>query len=456
MNSNIFISYCWNDDEIVNKIDNYFKTKKIILQRDKREINSWESIKSFMKRIRKSSYAILVISDNYLKSLNCMYEVLEVMKDEGYRSRILTVVLDSAKIYNSQGKINYIEYWNEEYKKLNGEISKIGDYESTIVLSEELRKINEIKNNVGEFIKIVSDMNNPNMDNIYEEISKKLYDKGLYTELKSIDGLKEKFDRHYDYKITPPSKDVKYIIDELIVCREVECIKDFLNFAYERNPLAGHKIEHVKCKEFWQYVINSENEVLKKSFLEFFKENIKSNFIFMIMKPSLLSCIYEDDELIWSIIDKNTLLDSIDFNYEHENIWILISMLLEINLFKYSENKIKKNELFEVLSIIYANKEINLVKEQEEVLIKSGFIEFLERNILNSSKFYYPDGINYANQNYCLIKFYLESAISIDNDIIKNIKNIYNKTYFGNFNDMMANLIDNNEKIKNIIYQENL
>lgn len=456
MDSNIFISYCWNDDEIVNEIDNYFKAKKIIFKRDKREIESWESIKSFMKRIRKSSYAILVISDNYLKSLNCMYEVLEVMKDEEYRSRILTVVLDSAKIYNIQGKINYIKYWSEEYKKLNGKILNIDDCESTIVLSEEVRKINAIKNNIGEFIKIVSDMNNPNIDNIYEEISKKLYDRGLYKELKSIDGLKEKFVRHYDYKITPPSKDVKYIIDEMIVYKEVESIKDFLNFAYERNPLAGHNIERVKCKKFWQYVINSENEVLKKSFLEFFKENIKNNFIFMIMKPSLLSYIYEDDELIWSIIDKNNLLESIEFNYEHENIWILISMLLEINLFKYSENKIKKDELFEVLSIIHANKEINLLKKQEEVLIKSGFIEFLERNILNRSKFYYPDGISYANQNYCLIKFYLENTISVDNDIIKNIKNIYSKTYFGNFNDMMANLIDNNEKIKNIIYQENL
>ncbi|WP_278679835.1 toll/interleukin-1 receptor domain-containing protein [Clostridium paraputrificum] len=67
MDSNIFISYCWNDNEIVNKIDNYFKTKKIIFQRDKRDISSWESIKEFMNRIRKSSYEILVISDNYLK-----------------------------------------------------------------------------------------------------------------------------------------------------------------------------------------------------------------------------------------------------------------------------------------------------------------------------------------------------------------------------------------------------
>lgn len=195
-----------------------------------------------------------------------MYEVLEVMKDEGYRSRILTVVLDNAEIYDILGKVKYIRYWNEKHKELSEEISKIDDYESTIILREELRKINEIKNNVGEFMKIVSDMNNPNVDNIYEEISKKLCDKGLYTTLNWIEDLKEKFNRHYNYKITPPSKDVKYIIDELTIYWESEHIKEFLLFAYESEPLTRRKIENIKCRAFWKYVINSENDVLKKHF----------------------------------------------------------------------------------------------------------------------------------------------------------------------------------------------
>ncbi|CEP48201.1 toll/interleukin-1 receptor domain-containing protein [Paraclostridium sordellii] len=455
MDSNIFISYCWNDNETVNEIDNYFKSKKIIFQRDKRDIGSWESIKDFMNRIRKSSYAILVISDTYLKSLNCMYEVLEVMKDEGYRSRILTVVLDNAKIYDALGKAKYISYWNQKYKELSEEISKIDDCESTIILSEELRKINEIKNNVGEFMKIVSDMNNPNVDNIKEEIRKKLCDKGLYTTLNLIGDLKEKFNRHYNYKITPPSKDIKYIIDELTLYRESEHIKEFLFFAYENEPLTGKKIEKIKCIDFWKYVINSENDVLKKTFLEFFKENIENSFTFMVMKPSLLSYICEEDELVWRIIDKNNLLETIYFNYEYENVWILISKLLELSLFRCDENKIKKDELFEVLSTVYRDKEIYLSKEQVEVLKKSGFMEFLERAVLNSSNFSYPNGLQFANQNYRLIKFYLENATSIDQYIIKNIKDIYrsDKIYYGNFIDMMANVIDNNKNIKELIYK---
>nr|WP_278679839.1 hypothetical protein [Clostridium paraputrificum] len=178
----------------------------------------------------------------------------------------------------------------------------------------------------------------------------------------------------------------------------------------------------------------------------------------MIMKPSLLSYICEEDELVWRIIDKNNLLETIYFNYEHENVLILISRLLELNLFKCGENKIKKDELFEVLSTVYRDKEIYLSKEQVEVLMKSRFMEFLERTVLNSSKLSYPNALQCANQNYCLIKFYLENVTSIDKDVIKNIKNIYrsDKIYYGNFIDMMANVIDNNKNIEELIYKYNL
>ncbi|MBE6069077.1 MAG: toll/interleukin-1 receptor domain-containing protein [Clostridium lundense] len=174
MNNNIFLSYCWKDEEVVNEIDNYFKSRQVIFQRDKRDIESWESIKVFMKRIRKSSHAILVISDNYLKSVNCMYEVLEVMKDENYRERILTVVLNDALIYDALSKAKYIKYWKEKYSELYDTIKEIDDNQSTIKLLEELKKTKEIMNNIGEFMTIVSDMNNPSINNVCEEIGIKL------------------------------------------------------------------------------------------------------------------------------------------------------------------------------------------------------------------------------------------------------------------------------------------
>lgn len=80
-------------------------------------------------------------------------------------------------------------------------------------------------------------------------------------------------------------------------------------------------------------------------------------------------------------------------------------------------------------------------------------MNFLESYTLSSNYFDYPDGINYANDNYCLIKFYLENSQSINKYIVKSIKKIYDKAYYGNFNDMMRELIDNNKSVEAMIYQ---
>lgn len=180
MNKKVFISYCWEDEKIVTKIDDYFLQKNIKIQRDKRTIESWGSIKKFMKSIRDCEISILVISSHYLKSTNCMYEVLEVMKDENYKNKILTIVLDDAKIYQPIDRVKYIKYWQNKHSELETCIRSVNDFELTSKLSEELKKIREIMSNIDEFIALVSDMNNPVVnDNICDEINTKLIERGI-------------------------------------------------------------------------------------------------------------------------------------------------------------------------------------------------------------------------------------------------------------------------------------
>ena len=94
--TNIFLSYCWNDINEANKIYGYFKnSQNIELHRDTIDIGRWGSIKEYMQSISNMDYAILLISDSYLKSVNCMYEVLEVMQDRNYRDKIFPAVIYS-------------------------------------------------------------------------------------------------------------------------------------------------------------------------------------------------------------------------------------------------------------------------------------------------------------------------------------------------------------------------
>src|SRR4051812_19256236 len=95
----IFLSYSWANKDIADAIDNDFKSVGITFQRDVRDVNYTESIKDFMHRIGKSDFVVMLISDEYIKSENCMYEVTELLGAHEFEKRILPVVLSNATIY---------------------------------------------------------------------------------------------------------------------------------------------------------------------------------------------------------------------------------------------------------------------------------------------------------------------------------------------------------------------
>ncbi|CDD99524.1 uncharacterized protein BN671_02337 [Roseburia sp. CAG:471] len=100
----VFLSYCQKDKDIADCIDEkigHILEGKATLSRDIRDVEYHESFKKFMQSIENHDYVISIISDNYLKSRNCMYEMLEVVKDSKFSQRLLFIVLtnEDAKYY---------------------------------------------------------------------------------------------------------------------------------------------------------------------------------------------------------------------------------------------------------------------------------------------------------------------------------------------------------------------
>jgi len=154
----IFVSYNWKDSQVVDEIDKYFLSIGLPLIRDKKELQFKSSIKEFMKKIRDTDYVIMIISDSFLKSSNCMYEMLELVKDSNYKTRTLQVLLPNVKIFSPSNKFHYIEYWDREFKNLKRKIEKI-DLSDGDILVKELKHIGNIKSNIGEFLEFLSDEN---------------------------------------------------------------------------------------------------------------------------------------------------------------------------------------------------------------------------------------------------------------------------------------------------------
>lgn len=167
----VFISYKRDKSDIVDKLVEKVGGRAEI-KRDTKEIGAWESITEFMNSIRQQDFAILLISDNYLKSIPCMYEVLQLMKDDNWLGKTMIMLAEELKIFGAKEQLSYVEYWYNEYNILSDLIKNLPP-ESVSAQAEDLKKISRIKDEIGSFLHIISDRNIP-ADDVYEQINKRL------------------------------------------------------------------------------------------------------------------------------------------------------------------------------------------------------------------------------------------------------------------------------------------
>lgn len=170
-NKTIFLSYNWHDKEIANRIDKHLSgLPGITVKRDIHDIGSWKSIRKFMEGIRKQDYAVLVVSDLYLKSKNCMFEVMEIMKEQQYRDRVFPAVVEHG-IYDPMVRAEYIKYWQQECDNLEASIREL-EPEYITELAAELKQYKSIASSIGEFLNMVADINNPDIQEVEVQIEK--------------------------------------------------------------------------------------------------------------------------------------------------------------------------------------------------------------------------------------------------------------------------------------------
>lgn len=175
--THIFLSYSRNDAKMADEIDKYFEGKpNLILHRDMRDIGPWGSIEEFMESIAWMDYVILLVSDSYLKSMNCMRETLEVMRDRAYKDKIFPIVTDP-KIYNPYVKAGYVQYWQQEYRKFGSQCREI-EVQNLGSLRDDLKKIQEISSRIADFLASITDMNNPEIAAACAAIEAKIREKG--------------------------------------------------------------------------------------------------------------------------------------------------------------------------------------------------------------------------------------------------------------------------------------
>ncbi|TMM58024.1 toll/interleukin-1 receptor domain-containing protein [Maribacter algarum] len=162
----VYISYAWNPESeaIAEFIEVEFKKRGVEVIRDKNDLKYKGRIKRFMDKIGRGKYVILVISKKYLRSENCMFELLQIFKNQNFYERIFPVVLDEVKIARAADRLDLLKYWENETVNLDKKIRELKELANIQGVAEDLNLYTEIRNNISGLTNILKDINTLNVD----------------------------------------------------------------------------------------------------------------------------------------------------------------------------------------------------------------------------------------------------------------------------------------------------
>ena len=181
----IFISYnhlVFKLADIIEKELNDLYGPKIKITRDT-QLTYRQDIDEFMKSIKTNDLIISLVSNTYLKSEACMFEISELMRDSEYAQRLAYIILskqdekffDSGiliddlvpKIYNQQ-RFNYLKYWTDVRNEYVGVMDNLRDnYYATVELNERIRRTAIISQGIGAFIELLNRLNGQDFSTMY-------------------------------------------------------------------------------------------------------------------------------------------------------------------------------------------------------------------------------------------------------------------------------------------------
>src|SRR5215207_928933 len=185
----VFISYAWGAEreEIVNQIDEALQQRGLKMIRDKRDLGYKGSISEFMERIGQGNCVIVVISDKYLRSPNCMFELVEIAEGKQFHDRIFPIVLSNAEIYDPVKRLEYVKHWEVKLAELDKAMREVGQA-NLQGIREDIDQYSRIRDKVSGLTSILRDMNTLTPDMHRDSDFSEIYS-GIETRMAEASGL---------------------------------------------------------------------------------------------------------------------------------------------------------------------------------------------------------------------------------------------------------------------------
>jgi internalin A len=159
----VFVSYAWGDDtsagrqraQVVDDLCVMLGRQGVHVRRDRDEMRPGDLISEFMDRLASGDFVLAVISDKYLRSEYCMYELFRIYrncadKPDRFLGKVVPLILPDARLDSLANRFERARYWTQQEKELK---PLIGDNIDTVG-TEFFRKFKLI----GEFARNTSNM----------------------------------------------------------------------------------------------------------------------------------------------------------------------------------------------------------------------------------------------------------------------------------------------------------
>lgn len=259
----IYVSYAWGGDseELVNKIDESLQERGITIIRDKRDLGYKGSIKKFMKNIGKGLCIIVVISDKYLKSPNCMFELVEIAENKRFRNRIFPIVLSDANIYDPVKRLEYVKYWEDKRQDLANAMKTV-DPANLQGIRDDIDDYHRFRAEISELTSTLKDMNT-----LTPEIHKGTNFSALY----------DSIEKHFHPDLPKESAVSSLKMDELSDDRILEKIAQLPGALFEILVFRFDKLNSIPGREAPQLIRATELIKLANSQKDGL-ENLRSEF----------------------------------------------------------------------------------------------------------------------------------------------------------------------------------
>jgi hypothetical protein len=168
--SKIFFSYAWDQDEaLIMQLYNSLKKDGFNVIKDKENMGYKGVISKFMNEIGSADFVIVAISDKYLKSKFCMYELYEIFKNSGmnrdvFGKKLFPVRIEESLDLGNPDIVNgYVKYWKEQEQEWTKRVKE----ESDSITEEQARQFQFIKRlviDIRNILSCLSDINSLNLN----------------------------------------------------------------------------------------------------------------------------------------------------------------------------------------------------------------------------------------------------------------------------------------------------